>query len=50
MASSRDLPRRGGWIEGYDHFSRRSVEEPDKPYSGKFLLRVEPTLHRRLSA
>lgn len=25
-------------------------KEPDKPYSGKFVLRINPTLHARLAA
>lgn len=37
-------------IEDYLDFCASRGEEPDKPYSGKFVLRVEPALHRRLSA
>ena len=36
-------------IEDYLDFCDSRGEEPDKPYSGKFVLRVEPALHRRLS-
>jgi hypothetical protein len=39
-----------GSIEDYLDFCNSRGEEPDKPYSGKFVLRVEPALQRRLSA
>jgi len=29
-------------------FARAGGEDPDKPYSARFLLRVDPVLHRRL--
>lgn len=35
-------------INDYLEFCAARGEEPDKPYSGRFLLRVEPSLHRRL--
>jgi len=35
-------------IDDYLEFCESRGEEPDKPFSGRFLLRVEPTLHRRL--
>ncbi len=37
-------------VEDYLEFCASRGEEADKPYSGKFMLRVEPALHRRLSA
>jgi predicted HicB family RNase H-like nuclease len=37
-------------VEDYLEFCETRGEELDKPYSGKFVLRVEPALHRRLSA
>ena len=35
-------------IDDYLDFCASRGETPDKPYSGRFLLRVDPTLHRRL--
>ena len=35
-------------IDDYLEFCAMRGEEADKPYSGRFLLRVEPSLHRRL--
>ena len=35
-------------IDDYLEFCDERGEEPDKPYSGKFLLRIDPQLHRRL--
>ena len=35
-------------IDDYLEFCASRGEEPDKPFSGRFLLRVEPSLHRRL--
>ncbi len=35
-------------VNDYLDFCKSRGEEPDKPYSGKFLLRVDPVLHRRL--
>ncbi len=35
-------------IDDYLEFCRSRGEDPDKPYSGRFLLRVDPILHRRL--
>lgn len=35
-------------IDDYLEFCESRGEEPDKPFSGKFVLRVEPALHRRL--
>lgn len=36
-------------IDDYLEFCENRGEEPDKPFSGKFLLRVDPLLHRRLA-
>jgi len=35
-------------INDYLEFCASRGEKPDKPFSGRFLLRVEPSLHRRL--
>lgn len=35
-------------IDDYLEFCESRGETPDKPYSGRFLLRVDPLLHRRL--
>ncbi len=35
-------------VEDYLEFCRERGETPDKPFSGKFLVRIEPSLHRRL--
>ena len=35
-------------VEDYLNFCKKRGEEPDKPYSGKFLVRVEPELHKTL--
>lgn len=35
-------------IDDYLDFCASRGEAPDKPYSGRFLLRVDPALHRRL--
>ena len=36
-------------VDDYLAFCRKRREEPEKPFSGKFLLRIDPELHRRLS-
>lgn len=36
-------------IDDYLEFCASRGEEPDKPFSGRFLLRVDPHLHRRLT-
>jgi len=36
-------------IDDYLDFCEGRGEHPDKPFSGKFLLRVDPVLHRRLA-
>ena len=35
-------------VEDYLSFCAERGEEPEKPYSGKFLVRVEPELHKTL--
>jgi predicted HicB family RNase H-like nuclease len=35
-------------IDDYLEFCEERSESPDKPFSGKFLLRLDPRLHRRL--
>ncbi len=35
-------------VEDYLAFCAERGEEPDKPYSGGFSLRVDPELHRRI--
>jgi predicted HicB family RNase H-like nuclease len=35
-------------IEDYLAFCKERGEEPEKPYSGQFVVRVEPPLHRAL--
>ncbi len=36
-------------IEDYLEFCEEHGETPEKPYSGKFMVRIEPELHRALS-
>lgn len=36
-------------IDDYLEFCEERGEEPDKPFSGKFLMRIDPRLHRQLS-
>lgn len=36
-------------VDDYLQFCESRNEAPDRAYSGRFLLRVDPTLHRRLS-
>jgi len=36
-------------VEDYAAFCAEEGREPDKPYSGRFMLRVSPDLHRRLA-
>ena len=36
-------------VDDYLNFCQERGEEPDKPYSGKFVLRVSPELHRKLA-
>lgn len=35
-------------VEDYLVFCAERGEEPEKPFSGKFVVRVEPELHRKL--
>ena len=36
-------------IDDYHAYCEKRGEEPDKPFSGKFLLRLDPEIHRQLS-
>lgn len=36
-------------IDDYLSFCKKRGEEPDKPFSGKFNLRIPPELHAKLS-
>jgi predicted HicB family RNase H-like nuclease len=36
-------------VEDYLAFCKVRGEEPDKPFSGQFITRVSPNLHRRIS-
>ena len=36
-------------IDDYLEFCAEKGESPDKPYSGKFVVRVEPELHKRVA-
>ena len=36
-------------VDDYLEFCAERGEDPEKPYSGKFVLRVEPELHKRLA-
>lgn len=36
-------------VDDYLEFCRQRGEEPDKPFSGKLVLRMEPALHRALA-
>ncbi len=36
-------------VDDYLDFCKSRGEKPDKPYSGKFVLRIAPMLHRTLS-
>jgi len=37
-------------IDDYLEFCQQRGEEPDKPFSGRLMLRVPPPLHRRVYA
>jgi predicted HicB family RNase H-like nuclease len=39
----------GESIEDYLDFCRQRGEEPEKPLSGKFVLRLDPSLHRAVA-
>ncbi|HUY90440.1 MAG TPA: type II toxin-antitoxin system HicB family antitoxin [Pirellulales bacterium] len=36
-------------VDDYLEFCKERGEKPDKPFSGRFLLRMSPDLHRRLA-
>ena len=36
-------------VDDYLEFCASRGEEPEKPYSGKFMIRVEPELHKKLA-
>ena len=36
-------------VDRYLALCKRRGEDPDKPYSGKFVLRIDPELHRALA-
>ena len=36
-------------IDDYVDFCKNRGEEPDKPYSGQFVARIDPKLHRAIS-
>ena len=36
-------------VDDYLEFCRERREEPDKPYSGRFVLRIKSSLHRKLN-
>jgi len=37
-------------VECYLDFCRKKDKDPDKPFSGKFIVRIPPDLHRELYA
>jgi predicted HicB family RNase H-like nuclease len=37
-------------VDDYLAFCRERGEEPEKPLSGKFMLRLDPALHRAIAA
>jgi predicted HicB family RNase H-like nuclease len=39
-----------GSVEDYLAFCRERGEEPEKPLSGKFVVRTEPALHKAISS
>jgi predicted HicB family RNase H-like nuclease len=36
-------------IDDYLEFCEKKGEKPDKPFSGRLMLRMSPTLHRKVS-
>jgi predicted HicB family RNase H-like nuclease len=36
-------------VDDYLEFCREKGEPPDKPYSGKFVVRLPPDVHRKIS-
>jgi predicted HicB family RNase H-like nuclease len=50
-ASVQELRRAlRGSIDDYLAFCASRGEEPDKPYSGQFVARISPALHRQINA
>lgn len=37
-------------VDDYLNFCASRGEEPEKPFSGKFVVRVEPNLHRKIAS
>ncbi|WP_374624955.1 type II toxin-antitoxin system HicB family antitoxin [Devosia sp.] len=37
-------------VEDYLAFCRERAEEPEKPFSGQFVVRTEPALHKAVSS
>ncbi|MBV9214605.1 MAG: type II toxin-antitoxin system HicB family antitoxin [Acidobacteria bacterium] len=37
-------------VDDYLEFCRERNEEPDKPFSGNFVVRISPSLHQKLFA
>ena len=37
-------------MEAYFSFCREQGDEPEQPFSGKFVLRVDPALHRAIAS
>ena len=35
-------------VDDYLDFCRERSEEPDKPFSGKFMVRIDPDLHKKI--
>ncbi|MEH2295270.1 type II toxin-antitoxin system HicB family antitoxin [Nostoc sp.] len=35
-------------VDDYLDFCRERGEEPDKPFSGKFMVRIDPDLHKKI--
>jgi len=35
-------------VEDYLEFCAERGEKPDKPFSGKFVIRIDPELHRKI--
>jgi len=36
-------------VEDYFEFCAKRGEDPEKPYSGKFIVRIEPELHKTIA-
>jgi predicted HicB family RNase H-like nuclease len=39
-----------GTVDDYIEWCKERGKEPEKPYSGKFALRLEPSLHARVAS